>query len=154
MQFLPFINEDYGTVYEFMRPLWLETYGKILPEKQILFLLDKYFSKNGLSHYLALGYQYRKIDDCGVCVFVERETDVYLDKLYLLPAARGKGYPQKVFAELQKCGKPITLNVNEANKRALACYKKNGFEIVRQELINLGNGMINRDFILQKPIAF
>jgi ribosomal protein S18 acetylase RimI-like enzyme len=55
-----------------------------------------------------------------------------------------------VFAELQKIGKPITLNVNEANTRALACYQKNGFEIVRQELIDLGNGMINRDLILQK----
>ena len=150
MQFLPFKNEDYDTMYEFMRPLWLETYGKILPKEQIFFLLDKYFSKDGLAHYRALGYQYRKIDDCGVCVFIERETDVYLDKLYLLPSARGKGYPQKVFAILQEIGKPITLNVNEANARALACYKKNGFEIVKQELIDLGNGMINRDFILQK----
>ena len=150
MRFLPFTNEDYATVYEFMHPLWLETYGKILPKEQILFLLDKYFSKEGLDRYHALGYQYRKIDGCGVCVFVELEMDVYLDKLYLLPSARGKGYPQKVFAELQKLGKPITLNVNEANSRALACYKKNGFEIVRQELIDLGNGMINKDFILQK----
>lgn len=150
MTLVPFTNEDFDGLYEFMKPLWLETYSPILPEKQILFLLDKYFSKDGLERYRGLGYKYFRLDDVGVLVYAERETDVYMDKLYLLPQARGKGYAAFAFAEMAKLGKPITLNVNQANERALKCYRKNGFEVVEKIAIDLGNGMTNYDYVMQK----
>ncbi len=133
-----------------MKPIWLETYGPILPREQILFLLDRYFSPAGLAHYRALGYQYRKIDNIGVVVFVDRGEHIYMDKLYLLPAARGKRYPAFVFSELAKAGKDIVLNANAKNERAVRCYLKNGFVIEREEMIDLGNGMLNRDFVMRK----
>ena len=150
MTLFPFTEKDFLALYGFMKPLWLETYSPILPEKQILFLLDKYFSKDGLEKYRGLGYQYFRIDDVGVLVYVHRETDVYMDKLYLLPQARGKGYAAFAFAEMAKLGKPITLNVNQANERALKCYRKNGFEVVEKIAIDLGNGMTNYDYVMQK----
>ena len=150
MTLVPFTNEDFGGLYEFMKPLWLETYSPILPKQQILFLLDQYFSKDGLEKYRGLGYQYFHVDDVGVLVYVERETDVYLDKLYLLPKARGKGYAAFVFSEMAKLGKPVTLNVNQANERALKCYLKNGFGIVEKVAVALGNGMTNYDYVMQK----
>lgn len=150
--FSPFIERDFENLYDFMKPIWLETYGPILPQEQILFLLDKYFSKKGLAHYRSLGYQYRKIDDIGVVVFVDRGEYTYMDKLYLLPAARGKCYPAFVFAELAKAGKDIVLNANSHNTRAVNCYLKNGFVIERAEDIDLGNGMTNRDFVMRKRI--
>ena len=150
MQLNDFTNDDFENIYSFMKPLWLETYGGFLPNGQILFLLDKYFSPAGLKSYREKGYRYKKIDDAGVLVFVERETDVYIDKLYLTPNARGKGYAKFVYDELLKLGKPLLLNVNQNNERAVACYLKNGFEIVEQTDIELGNGMINRDYVMQK----
>ena len=150
MTLLPFTETDFDGLYAFMKPLWLETYSPILPEKQILFLLDKYFSKDGLKRYRGLGYQYFRLDDVGVLVYVERETDVYLDKLYLLPSAKGKGYAAFAFAEMSKLGKPVTLNVNQANERAVKCYTKNGFSVVETIAIDLGNGMTNYDYVMQK----
>lgn len=141
-----FQEQDYETLYDFMRPLWLDTYGEILPTAQIEFLLDKYFSKAGLQHFRALGYRYRKIGDVGVLVTVEKNEEIYLDKLYLLPIARGHGYAKSVFDELKKEGKDITLNVNQANERAVKCYLKNGFVIERKTDIPLGNGMVNCDY--------
>ena len=90
-----FTEQDYQSIYDFMLPLWKETYGGILPAKQIEFLVDKYFSAEGLTHYRALGYEYFKLGQDGVLVVCERETDVYIDKLYLLPSSRGKGIPEK-----------------------------------------------------------
>ena len=40
-----FLEQDFDNLYDFMRPLWLETYGNILPVTQIEFLLDKYFAR-------------------------------------------------------------------------------------------------------------
>lgn len=145
-----FTNDDSENLYAFMQPLWLETYGDFLPNEQILFLLAKYFSPTGLQKYREKGYLYKKIDNVGVLVFIERETDVYIDKLYLLQSARGKGYAKFVFDELLKIGKPLSLNVNQNNARAVACYLKNGFTIVEQTDITLENGMINRDYVMQK----
>lgn len=153
MQLLPFNENDYQTLYDYMKPLWLETYGNILPESQILFLLNKYFDRENLYSFLQRGYVYRKIDDVGVLVYLPRENDIYLDKLYLQPLARGQEYPKLIFNELlQTYKKPITLNVNQANKRAIRCYEKNGFVVIRKEKIDLGNGMYNVDYVMQLSI--
>ena len=120
-----FTQQDFDGLYDFMHPIWHETYGDILPSVQIDFLLDKYFSAKGLNAYRMQGYEYFRIDNAGVLVIQERDREICLDKLYLLPAARGKGYPQKVFAELLKRGKDILLNVNQGNQRAVKCYQKN-----------------------------
>ncbi len=147
---LPFTTQDFDGLYGFMRPIWHEVYGKILPREQIDFLLDKYFSQQGLNAYRAQGYEYFRIDDVGVLVVQERDTELYLDKLYLLPTARGKGYPEQVFAELLKRGKDILLNVNQGNERAVKCYQKNGFTLEKTVDIELGGGMVNQDYILRK----
>jgi len=141
-----FLEQDFDNLYDFMRPLWLETYGDILPVTQIEFLLDKYFSKEGLTHFRSLGYRYRKIADVGVLVTVDKGTEIYLDKLYLLPSARGHGYAKSVFEALKTEGKDITLNVNQANERAVKCYLKSGFVIERKTNIPLGHGMVNCDY--------
>ena len=150
MQLLDFTEKDYTTLYDFMKPIWLETYAHILSNEQILFLLEKYFALSHIKEFLKSGYVYRKIDNIGVLVYVERETDVYIDKLYLLPCARGKGYPSFVFSTLKKeRKKPLALKVNQVNERAFQCYLKNGFHILKEEKIDLGNGMYNVDYIMQ-----
>ena len=150
MELIAFSENDYLSLYAFMRPIWLDTYGGFLPEEQVLFLLDKYFAPHNLTKFRQKGYQYFKIDDVGVLVFVEREQDVYLDKLYLLPSARGKGYASFAFEQLLKLKKDIVLNVNQNNERAVACYQKHGFCIDEIIDIPLGNGMINQDYVMRK----
>lgn len=150
MELLAFEEKDFASLYDFMRPLWLETYGGFLPEAQIELLLKKYFSPEGLHNFRAQGYRYFKIDSVGVLVYLERETEVFLDKLYLLPEARGKGYAAFAISQLMRLNKDVVLNVNQQNKRAIACYEKNGFTVDKTVDIDLGGGMVNRDYILRK----
>ena len=152
MEIQAFTPQDFAELYNFMYPLWHETYGNILPKAQIDFLLDKYFSQDGISYYKSLGYEYYKLGENGVLVFVERENETYMDKLYLQPCARGKGYPAKAFAFMAQRGKDIQLSANQANARALKCYQKNGFVIEKAIDVDLGNGMVNKDYILRKKI--
>ncbi len=151
MEIRAFTPQDFAEIYHFMYPLWQETYGDILPKSQIDFLVEKFFSEQGLQTYRALGYEYYKLGKNGVLVFVEREEDVYMDKLYLQPCARGKGYPAAAFAFMSERGKPLRLSANQANARALRCYQKNGFTIEKSIDVELGNGMVNHDYILFRP---
>ncbi len=152
MEIRAFTPQDFAEIYEFMHPLWHETYGEILSKEHIDFLLDKFFSKKGLEGYQALGYEYFKLGDEGVLVFIERENETYMDKLYLRPTARGKGYPTQAFAFMAKRGKDLVLSANRANARAVRCYQKNGFVIEKEIDVDLGNGMVNHDYILRKKI--
>ena len=155
MRLTPFTEENYQGIYAFMAPLWKDTYKAILPREQIDLLLQKYFSAQGLAHYRSMGYQYYVIESesgeqTGVLVYQHREEGIYIDKLYVLPAFRGKGYPAFVFNELQKSGEVLFLNVNQKNARAVHCYLKNGFVIAKEERIELGQGMVNVDYVMRK----
>lgn len=145
-----FTKQDFDNLYNFMRPIWVETYTNIIPKAQIEFLLDKYFKVENVQNFIKKGYSYKKVDGVGVLIYQERDNDVFIDKLYLPQEFRGKGYPEKVFNELLKLGKNLTLNVNQANKRAVACYLKNGFIVEVIHDVDLGNGMINKDYIMRK----
>ena len=155
MRLTSFTNEDYKNLHAFMRPLWLDTYGAFLPITQIELLLDKYFSESGILHYREEGYEYYAVlDDAnnkvGVLVYQLRAEGLYIDKLYLVPSARGKGYPKEIFVLLQAREKALFLNVNQNNRRAVRCYEKNGFTIVKEERIELGGGMVNVDYVMKK----
>ena len=150
MHLTEFTEQDFLELYNFMRPIWLETYGHILSAEHLDFLLTKYFSVDGVKTYRDKGYQYRKIDDVGVLVYVDRGEYTYMDKLYLTPNGRGKGYPKQVFDYLLSLGKDVVLNANQRNERAVQCYLKNGFVIEKEEVVDLGNGLFNPDYVMRK----
>ena len=156
MRLEEFTEQDFKALYDWMCPLWEKTYGEIISRQQIVFLLEQYFSPRGIAHYRQEGYRYFRVEDGGtkgVVVFVDRGDETYLDKLYLLPEERGKGYAAFVFDELKKRGKDVTLNVNRSNARAVACYLKNGFQIEREEEIVLSDGMVNLDYRMRLPVC-
>lgn len=149
----PLSKEEFGGLYEFMRPLWYETYSSFLPACQIDLLLNKYFSPTNLQKFLNEGYEYYSVNGEGVLVVQPRKVGLYVDKLYILPKARGKNYPKFVFEFLITRGQDLYLNVNVNNARAVNCYLKNGFEIEKREDIDLGNGLVNCDFVMRKKVG-
>ncbi len=149
MKLTKFAKKDYAGLKDFMTPIWRETYAEILPKAQVEYLIEKYFSLEAIAEYCKKGYRYFYVTDgevCGVVVIWEKEREVHLDKLYLLPEARGKGYADFVFGELKKIGKDITLNVSRENVRAVKCYRKNGFLVESELEIPLEKGMVNFDY--------
>ncbi len=146
----PFTKQDFEGLYDFMLPIWKDTYVGVISSEQIDFLVNKYFKSENVATFLQKGYEYFKILNGGVLIFLERENDVFLDKLYLSENLRGKNVPSLVFDFLLSRKKDITLNVNRGNKRAVKCYLKNGFEIELSHDVVLENGMINTDYVMRK----
>ena len=144
--------EELGGLYEAMRPIWLETYS-FLPKEQVELLLNKYFSKKGVEYYLDNGYEYYSLNGAGLLVIKEQKDSLYVDKLYIQPEFRRKGLASNVFQYLIKTRKKaLALNVNKNNLPAVSCYLKNGFGIVKEEIIELGNGLVNCDYVMIKEI--
>ena len=79
-----------------------------------------------------------------------------IHKIYILPNNQGKGIGKiciDFVIDLAKVRlfEKVTLNVNKFNK-ALSFYEKNGFNIVKDVDIEIGNGFLMEDFIMEKSI--
>lgn len=145
-------DENLENIYKFMYPLWHEVYKEIIPEKQIDFLLHKYFDVENIRTYIKDNYIYEKIildeNVVGIICYKLFDNYVYLDKIYLLKSYRNLGISKFVYQHLLSYKNRIRLNVNQKNS-AVNSYLKNGFKIIKEESYDLGQDMINIDYIME-----
>ena len=85
-----------------------------------------------------------------------RSSKTKIHKLYLLPEAQGKGVGklliQAIASRAQAQGNTaLVLNVNR-NNSAILFYEKTGFEKTGDENIDIGNGYLMEDYILEKQL--
>ena len=83
-----------------------------------------------------------------------------LHKIYVLPSEQGSGLGKKLIDEIffrmrsmaeNKKSLSLELNVNRYNN-ARFFYEKLGFQITREEDIDIGNGFFMNDFVLEMAI--
>jgi ribosomal protein S18 acetylase RimI-like enzyme len=79
-----------------------------------------------------------------------------LHKIYLLPETQGKGLGKLLLDKIMALAKEnhsdtLSLNVNRFNK-AVAFYKKIGFEIIQEIDVELEFGYLMEDFIMVKKL--
>ena len=85
------------------------------------------------------------------------DQDIYkLHKLYCLPAEHGKGYGKTLIQAVEQAvtsaGKKILeLNVNRHNK-AKSFYEKQGYSVIYEEDIKIGNGFEMNDYVMRKEL--
>jgi len=143
---------------------WPSTFGAILSEKQIAYMLELMYSLPALE---------KQVGELGHRFILAREGETYLGyasyeinfegkpktklhKVYLLPESQGKGVGRalldRVGVAAQAAGDSVvSLNVNRYNP-ATQFYEKLGFQIVGQVDIDIGNGFLMEDFILEKRV--
>lgn len=143
---------------------WPITYGKILSKEQLDYMLGLFYSSE------ALTLQYNKKEQLFYMIYengtnlgfigIEHnyngETVTKIHKIYLLPETQGKGIGKKVIDEIGKLASDnnstaLVLNVNRFNS-ALGFYKKIGFEIVDEVNIDIGNGYLMEDYVMEKRL--
>jgi GNAT superfamily N-acetyltransferase len=147
---------------------WPSTYGHIISQAQIDFMLDWMYSDESLEKQMNTGCEFYiasiKIEDeqweaVGFCsVSPEKEEDLNeiahkLNKLYILPEAQGTGAGK---ALLNKCievakaegSKSLFLQVNKLNT-AYTFYLKKGFTKEREFKFDIGNGFYMDDYVMR-----
>jgi ribosomal protein S18 acetylase RimI-like enzyme len=156
-------EEDIPVIQSIADRTWPEAYGDIISTEQIRYMLDKMYSKGELISQLQQGHLFliAQEDDhdlgfAGISV-IDSKNQVYkLHKIYVLPEAHGKGVGKLLINEVLDViraagGKYLQLNVNRNNK-AVSFYKKAGFIIKESQDLDIGNGFMMNDYLMELAI--
>lgn len=144
--------------------IWPATFSNILSQEQISYMMDMMYSTSSLEkqinelnhHYLLaeedgeyLGYLSYELNYKGTPI-----TKIH--KIYVLPSVQGKGVGRLFIDAVSKLALKnnntlLSLNVNRYN-RAIDFYKRMGFDFFASENIEIGNGFLMEDFVMNKDL--
>ena len=155
---------DLEVIHQLAYDIWPSAYGDILSGSQLEYMLDKIYSLASLQDQLSiLKHQFIIVledeDPVGFASFSPHENNpvvYHLNKIYVLPRQQGKNIGKQVLDyvinEIKSAGATsLQLNVNRNNK-ALSFYEKQGFEIIREEDIDIGEGYFMNDYVMELKV--
>jgi len=141
---------------------WPSTYGHIISQEQIDFMLDWMYSDESLEKQMDSGCVFYIAnlngDDVGFCSVGPEAEDTNevahkLNKLYVLPAAQGTGTGKALLVKAIEFAKAagsssIFLQVNKHND-AYSFYLKQGFIKEAEFKFDIGNGFYMDDYVMR-----
>jgi diamine N-acetyltransferase len=158
------VNSDIKTIQDIVYKTWPITYGKILSEEQLQYMLDLFYSdealkaqfdeKQQLFYLITEGES--TLGFIGIEHHYQNKNFTKIHKIYLLPETQGRGIGRIAIEAVEKLAlennsDSLLLNVNRFNK-ALHFYQKIGFEVFDEVNIEIGNGYLMEDFVMEKRI--
>jgi ribosomal protein S18 acetylase RimI-like enzyme len=158
-------SKDFETIRRIAFETWPIAYGKIVTQKQLDYMLEKMYTIASLQHQqenlghrfiLAVDESYAAIGFASFSTIENQHNHHRLHKLYVLPNQQQKGIGklmlETIYSEIRKNGEgSIELNVNRYNN-SLAFYQKLGFQILKEEDIDIGEGFFMNDYVLFKKV--
>lgn len=151
--------KDIPLIRELNLKIWPKTYGAILSDAQIAYMLEMMYAPEVLRRQMEEpGHQFILCYDdeqpVAFASFAPLSEGAYkLHKIYVLPNQQGKGIGRymidHISGELKKQNIPyLYLNVNRYNP-AKSFYEKIGFTVAYEEDIDIGGGYFMNDYILK-----
>ncbi len=156
--------EDIPTIKNLAEVIWPEAYGGIISNEQLHYMLDLIYSEDSLKAQMEKGHQFIlavfENTAIGFASFSpkssEESTTFRLHKLYVLPRQHAQGVGSALLNHVsaeskQQGGAQLELNVNKYNI-AKKFYDKKGFTILKDEVIDIGEGFVMDDYVMVKTI--
>ena len=146
-----------GLAYE----IWNEHFTPIIGKAQVDYMLEKFQSKKVITEQIENGFLYFLIknnnDYIGYLGVLAKDNRLFLSKLYIISAERGKGHGRKAIAFLEKLAidkglSKISLTVNKNNSATIKTYIKLGFENRGSIVQDIGNNFVMDDYKMEKDI--
>jgi diamine N-acetyltransferase len=158
---VPATDQDLAAISTLAGAIWRTYYPAILSTEQIEYMLVKMYSHETLRRELQSGIEcFRLFTDDEFIGFasigrIDSANTFKLHKLYLSPHWHRLGLGKSL---LKYCecraqdlgGTHLVLNVNKQNQRAIAVYRNCGFQITDSLVIDIGNGFVMDDFVMEK----
>ena len=155
--------EQLPIVIDLTKKIWPVAYGEILSKAQLDYMIDKFYNETALRELIQKGHVfYLAQDDKDNYVgFVSYEINsepnkTKIHKIYVLPETQGTGLGRQFFElvkekAIENQQNAIFLNVNKYNN-AMHFYTKLGFAKVKDEVIDIGNGYVMDDYVMEVAI--
>ncbi len=165
----PATLEDRAFIRSVSERTWPSTYGHIISQEQIDFMLDWMYSDESLAAQFEKGHQFYIAslngDPIGFCSVSAETNEVKnevinevakqhkLNKLYVLPSAHGTGSGKALLHKAIEVAKAagstsLYLQVNKHNN-AYTFYLKNGFIKESEFKFDIGNGFYMDDYVMR-----
>lgn len=154
---------DLKTITEIAHKTWPFTYGEILSEAQLSYMLEAFYSVESLQKNIADGHEFILAKEeekaLGFASFehhYQNKNSTKIHKIYMLPESQGKGIGKLLIDAIEKLAvenksESLLLNVNRFNK-ALGFYEKMGFTITEEIDIEIGSGFLMEDYVMEKNL--
>ena len=150
---------DIPIIRELTMQVWPQTYTPILGETQVSYMLDTMYNSQELERQILGTQQYLICYDgkqpVAFASYSPTGDGIYkLNKIYVLPGMQGRGVGKfilaHVLAEIKgKHAIALDLNVNKYNYSAKTFYEKLGFQLLKDEDIDIGAGYFMNDHVLR-----
>lgn len=159
-------EHDLPIIRDIAYQTWPSTFGDILSAEQIEYMLDMMYSMDALktqvnekNHIFLLAQDSDSKNYLGFTSYefdYKGQSKTKIHKIYLLPASQGKGVGRLLIDQVAELASAhgntiLSLNVNKYNK-AVQFYERMGFSTVDTETIDIGNGFIMDDYVMEKPM--
>ncbi len=142
--------------------IWNEYFTAIIGKAQVDYMLEKFQSKKVITEQIENGFLYFLIknnnDPVGYIGVIPEDKQLFLSKLYITLAERGKGHGRKAIEFLEELAieknlSKISLTVNRNNSATINMYKKLGFENRGTTVQDIGNDFVMDDYKMEKKIT-
>ena len=154
---------DVHVISTLAHAIWPDTYGNILSEGQLNYMLKTMYAEESLrkqmeedKHHFLLALM--NAETVGFASYSHGNKVGYfkVHKLYVHPMLHGHGYGKKILDRIikdvkQQGATKLQLNVNR-NNRAINFYEKYGFKKVGEEDIAIGEGYFMNDYVMEMDI--
>jgi len=154
--------EELTVVRDLALKIWPHTFGTILSQEQIKYMLEMMYSLSSLEHQVNEQkniFLLAKTTDNIYAGFAAYElnykgsNNCKLHKIYILPEMQGRSIGKLLIDEIKQRAikngqQAVLLNVNRYNN-AVHFYSKYGFATIAEEDIDIGNGYYMNDFVME-----
>ena len=156
-------SEHIPIIIELTKKIWPVAYGEILSKAQLDYMIDKFYNEPALRELIQKGHVFYLAQDenekyVGFFSYeINSEPNkTKIHKIYVLPETQGTGLGKQFFElvkekAIENNQKVIFLNVNKYNN-AIHFYTKLGFRKVKDEVIDIGNGYVMDDYVMEVAI--
>lgn len=155
-------ESDIPLIRQLSQQIWPQTYATILSAAQIDHMMEMMYSPASIKEQLKQNNEFIIVNDgpdpIGFASFGKEAEGIYkLHKIYLLPDMQRKGAGRFVIEQIlqamrRKGARALQLNVNR-NNIAVDFYRKLGFEVIREEDNDIGNGFFMNDYVMEKTLT-
>lgn len=161
IEIFPVTSKDLSTIKDLAYRIWPSTYGTILSEKQLEYMLGKFYDEKALQQNINDNHNFVLIQENDEIVgfsdyelHYKNEPTTRVHKIYLLPETQGKGLGKKVIQFIENKAVEaqnikLSLNVNRFNK-AKDFYENQGFKVAFEEDVELDFGYLMEDYRMEK----
>ncbi|ACV26438.1 GNAT family N-acetyltransferase [Kangiella koreensis] len=149
---------DLPSIAQLAASIWREHYTPIIGSAQVEYMLDKYQSVSAMAEQITDGVFYYNVvlDDelVGYLSFYSNGEALFLSKIYVSSMHRGKGIGRQamefVIEQAKSMDLPkVQLTVNKYNTGSIEAYKRMGFKIVDEVVVDIGRGFVMDDYVME-----